>query len=178
MSTVTLRLLDKADKEILKLPRAVKGAIYDVQHKFRQDPDSPGLRLKQLKGHPRLYSARVNLDYRALLLHAGGGDYILVAIKPRQEVYDNLDKFAYQINPVTGGIEFLDLLTMWGKVAPEPAPAAVATPPAGENPPEPFFAKFSAETLLGLGVAEPLLPVRPAQDHARRAGQSRGDRPS
>jgi superfamily I DNA/RNA helicase len=146
VSGATLRLLDKADKEILRLPRAVKGAIYDFQHKFRQDPENPGLRFKQLKGHPRLYSARVNLDYRALLLHAGGSDYILVAVKPRQEVYDNLEKFAYQINPVTGGIEFVDLVTIEEKV--------VTTGPAQ---PEPFFAKFSPETLLELGVAEPLL---------------------
>ena len=146
---VTLRLLDKADKEILKLPRAVKGAIYDFQHKFRQDPYSPGLRFKQLKGHPRLYSARVNLDYRALLLHAGGGDYILVGVKPRQEVYDNLDKFAYQVNPVTGGIEFLDLVTMEETLTGEERPT-----PA---PPEPLFATYSPETLLELGVAEPLL---------------------
>ncbi|WP_433500847.1 UvrD-helicase domain-containing protein [Sphaerimonospora sp. CA-214678] len=153
MSRVTLRLLDRADKEILKLPRAVKGAIYDFQHKFRQDPESPGLRLKQLKGHPRLYSARVNLDYRALLLHAGGGDYILVAVKPRQEVYDNLDKFAYQINPVTGGIEFLDLLTIGETVTPVPPTSSKEVPAQ----PEPLFAKFSAEALLDLGVAEPLL---------------------
>ncbi|WP_248965308.1 UvrD-helicase domain-containing protein [Sphaerisporangium perillae] len=152
MSQATLRLLDKADKEILKLPRAVKGAIYDFQHKFRQDPESPGLRFKQLKGHPRLYSARVNLDYRALLLHAGGSDYILVAVKPRQEVYDNLDKFAYQINPVTGGIEFLDLLTIEETLVQE-----TAVQPAVPAQPEPLFAKFSAETLLELGVAEPLL---------------------
>ncbi|GIH72633.1 UvrD-helicase domain-containing protein [Sphaerimonospora thailandensis] len=174
MSRATLRLLDKADKEILKLPRAVKGAIYDFQHKFRQDPESPGLRFKQLKGHPRLYSARVNLDYRALLLHAGGGDYILVAVKPRQEVYDNLDKFAYQINPVTGGIEFLDLLTIEETVVltppvsplspvPPVPPMSQASPvpsaPGEEIParPEPLFAKFSAETLLSLGVAGPLL---------------------
>ncbi|MFD0471005.1 UvrD-helicase domain-containing protein [Nonomuraea thailandensis] len=145
MSGATLRLLDKADKEILKLPRAVKGAIYDFQHKFRQDLNNPGLRFKRLEGHPRLYSARVNLDYRALLLHAGGNDYILVAVKARQEVYDNLDKFAYQINPVTGGIEFVDLVTI---------EATVVEKPAG---PEPLFAKFSAEQLRDLGVAEPLL---------------------
>ncbi|MGN9779793.1 UvrD-helicase domain-containing protein [Nonomuraea sp. ZG12] len=145
MSGATLRLLDKADKEILKLPRAVKGAIYDFQHKFRQDLNNPGLRFKRLEGHPRLFSARINLDYRALLLHAGGHDYILVAVKPRQEVYDNLDKFAYQINPVTGGIEFVDLVTI---------EATLVEKPAG---PEPLFAKFSAEQLRDLGVAEPLL---------------------
>lgn len=162
MSRVTLRLLDKADKEILKLPRAVKGAIYDFQHKFRQDPNNPGLHLKQLKGHPRLYSARVNRDYRALLLHAGGGDYILVAVKPRQEVYDNLDRFAYQINPVTGGIEFLDLQviedTVVGGRSPESRPTPEPEPFSELAPqPEPLFARFSADTLLELGVAEPLL---------------------
>lgn len=67
----TLRMLYKAEKEAKKLPRAVKGAIYDFQHKFRKDPHAPGLRFKQLQGHQRLYSARINAEYRALLLHAG-----------------------------------------------------------------------------------------------------------
>ena len=49
--SVQLRLLDKADKEILKLPRAVKGAIYDFQRKFRDDPNSHGLQFKQLAGN-------------------------------------------------------------------------------------------------------------------------------
>lgn len=61
-------MLDKAYDEVLKLPRAVKGAIYDFQHKFRENPNSPGLQFKQLQG-TTLFSARVNLDYRALLLH-------------------------------------------------------------------------------------------------------------
>lgn len=161
MSGARLRLLDKADKEILKLPRAVKGAIYDFQHKFRNDPGTPGLQLKQLSGHPRLYSARVNLDYRALLLHAGDSDYILVAVKSRQEVYDNLDKFAYQVNPVTGGIEFVDLVTIEENVVGERAAGREhgeerpAETPVTE--PAPLFAAYSPDTLLGLGVAEPLL---------------------
>ncbi|MEV4380810.1 UvrD-helicase domain-containing protein [Streptosporangium sp. NPDC049644] len=144
----TLRLLDKADKEILKLPREVKGAIYDFQHKFRKSPANPGLHFKQLKGHPRLYSARVNQEYRALLLHAGEADYILVAVKNRRDVYDNLDRFAYQINPVTGGIEFVDLVSIEERVRHEPSVS---------EKPKPLFAAFTAEQLLGLGVAEPLL---------------------
>ena len=50
--SVQLRLLDKADKEIGKLPRAVKGAIYDFQRKFRDDPDSPGLRFSVFRETP------------------------------------------------------------------------------------------------------------------------------
>lgn len=145
MSVATLRMLDKAYDEILKLPRAVKGAIYDFQHKFREDPDANGLQLKQLQGNSRLYSARVNSDYRALLLRAGNRDYVLVGVKSRQEVYDNLDRYAYQINPVSGGIEFVDLVT---------AKAAMPNTPIG---PQPLFARYSEDTLLGLGVAAPLL---------------------
>ena len=81
--SVQLRLLDKADKEILKLPRAVKGAIYDFQRKFRDDPDSNGLQFKQLAGNSRLYSARVTAEYRALLLQVSSTEYLLVAVKPR-----------------------------------------------------------------------------------------------
>ncbi|MER5418211.1 UvrD-helicase domain-containing protein [Streptosporangium roseum] len=144
----TLRLLDKADMEILKLSRDVKGAIYDFQHRFRKSPANPELHFKQLKGHPRLYSARVNQEYRALLLHAGDSDYVLVAVKHREDVYDNLDRFAYQINPVTGGIEFVDLVSIEKKVLDETVVPSV---------PETLFAAFTAEQLLELGVAEPLL---------------------
>lgn len=159
MSGATLRLLDRAEKEILKLPRSVKGAIYDFQHKFRHDPSNKGLRFKQLKGDSQLYSARVNDDYRALLLHAGGTEYILVAVKPRADVYDHLDRYRYQINPVTGGIEFLDLV-----VAEEVVTGRAPEPQAPSPPPEPvgavpLFAAYSTEQLLELGVAEPLLPL-------------------
>ncbi|MFE0153216.1 UvrD-helicase domain-containing protein [Nonomuraea sp. NPDC059007] len=145
----TLRLLDKADKEIVKLPRDVKGAIYDFHHKFRKNPANPGLHFKQLKGHPRLYSARVNQEYRALLLHAGESDYILVAVKHRKDVYENLDRFAYQINPVSGGIEFVDLVTVEERVQDQ---APTKTAPA-------LFAAYTRDQLIELGVAEPLLPL-------------------
>lgn len=166
MSGATLRLLDRAEKEILKLPRSVKGAIYDFQHKFRTDPGNKGLRFKQLK-NSQLYSARVNDDYRALLLHAGGTEYILVAVKPRGEVYDHLDRYRYQINPVTGGIEFLDLVVAEEVVAgnghaePAPAPEPAPSPEPSPEPVEaaPLFAAYPSEQLLDLGVAEPLLPL-------------------
>jgi hypothetical protein len=43
-----LRLTERADKDIDKLARSVKGAMWDFMRKFRQDPSSPGLRFKQL----------------------------------------------------------------------------------------------------------------------------------
>lgn len=177
----TLRLLDKADKEIRKLPRAVKGAVYDFQYKFRDNPELPGLQLKLLEGE-RLYSARVNQEYRALLLHIGDSDYVLVAVRHRREVYENLDRFKHQINPVTGGIEFMEVVESTtvraaepaapgaadagaapeGRAAADAAESAAEPPVSSEGPAErstPLLADYTKEQLRELGVAEALLPL-------------------
>ncbi|MFB7321630.1 UvrD-helicase domain-containing protein [Streptomyces sp. NPDC056190] len=163
---VTLRLLDKADREILKLPRPVKGAIYDFQHKFKTNPDSAGLRLKQLQGHDKLYSARVNDEYRALLLRLADDDWLIVSVKHRKDVYAHLDRLTYSVNRVTGGIEYVDLQVVQEEVL-SPAARRAAAPaqpveparPAEPAAPEPLFAKWSEQQLTDLGVAPSLIPV-------------------
>ncbi|MET7787578.1 UvrD-helicase domain-containing protein [Streptomyces sp900116325] len=162
-SGVTLRLLDKADKEILKLPRTVKGAFFDFQHKFRTNPRTTGLKLQQLKGDSRLWSARVNDDYRALLLRLADDDWLIVSVKHRKDVYNRL---SYGVNQVTGGIEYVDLEVVEDSVLrrlptpPAPAPtAAEPFSPARPEPTRPLFADWSDQQLSDLGVAEPLLPV-------------------
>ncbi|MFI1959524.1 UvrD-helicase domain-containing protein [Streptomyces althioticus] len=160
---VTLRLLDKADREILKLPRPVKGAIYDFQHKFKTNPDSAGLRLKQLQGHDKLYSARVNDEYRALLLRLSDDNWLIVSVKHRKDVYAHLDRLTYSVNRVTGGIEYVDLQVVQEEVLESgtrrvTAPAEPA-PSTGPALPEPLFARWSEQQLTDLGVAPSLIPV-------------------
>ncbi|WP_327037994.1 UvrD-helicase domain-containing protein [Micromonospora maris] len=172
-----LRMLDRADKEVMKLSRADKGAVYEFTHKFRNNPDNPGLQLKSLHGDSRLMSARINRDYRALLLHIAERDFLLVAVKHRSEVYDDLSRYAYRINRVTGGIEVIDLTpvgdSIVGRVV--SADSSVALPavadPSAADPvvvdpvvadpqpvPKPIFDRYSDTELVELGVAEPLLP--------------------
>jgi superfamily I DNA/RNA helicase/mRNA-degrading endonuclease RelE of RelBE toxin-antitoxin system len=141
-----LRLTEKADKEIDKLARPVKGAMWDFMRKFRQDPSNPGLRFKQLKADSRLYSARVTDDYRALMLHLKDDEYMLVTVKHRSESYDNLERFAHQVNQVTGGIDFYDMASL-----------AEAVRPVAPTGPPPLFADYSESQLTGLGVGKPLL---------------------
>lgn len=151
----TLRMLDRADREVMQLSRADIGAVYEFMHKFRRNPQNPGLQLKSLAGDSRLMSARINRDYRALLLHIANRDYLLVAVKHRSEVYEDLDRYAYRVNRVTGGIEVVDLAPVGdslvgrvlGPARPEAAPAR-----------KPLFDSYTDEQLLELGVAEPLLP--------------------
>jgi superfamily I DNA/RNA helicase len=162
---VTLRLLDKADREIVKLDRAIIGAVYKFQHEFRKNPGAGGFDLKPLKGHERLWSARVNREYRALLLRLGGNDWLLVSVKHRGHVHRNLDRLAYGINQVTGAIEYVDLQVVEEDVLRREAPAPPSEPsPVPEPAPRPaavetLFAQYSAEQLADLGVAEPLIPI-------------------
>ncbi len=162
---VTLRLLDKADKEIVKLDRPIIGAVYKFQHEFRKNPEAGGFDLKPLKGHDRLWSARVNREYRALLLRLGGDDWLLVSVKHRRHVHRNLDRLAYGINQVTGAIEYVDLQAVEEDVlrreapAPSSEPARVPEPAPGPAAAGTLFGQYSAEQLADLGVAEPLIPV-------------------
>ncbi|MFJ8449573.1 UvrD-helicase domain-containing protein [[Kitasatospora] papulosa] len=176
IQSVTLRLLDKADREILKLPRSVKGAIYDFQHKFKNNPGSTGLQLKQLKGHDKLWSARVNDEYRALLLRLADEDWLIVSVKHRKDVYEHLDRLAYSVNRITGGIEYVDLQVVEESVlaaraatappaaaataAPEPAPRVEPVPEEAASPAHaPLFTAWTEQQLSDLGVAGPLIPV-------------------
>ncbi|MEV0007885.1 UvrD-helicase domain-containing protein [Streptomyces sp. NPDC047973] len=159
---VTLRLLDKADKEIVKLDRAVLGAFYKFQHDFRRNPDAGGFHLKQLQGHDRLWSARVNREWRALMIRLGGDDWLLVSVKHRNHVHKNLDRLNYGINHVTGAIEYVDLQVVEENVQrPEPVSTTVPArePVPGKPAEEPLFAAFTDEQLADLGVAGPLIPV-------------------
>ncbi|MFE5852213.1 UvrD-helicase domain-containing protein [Streptomyces sp. NPDC056500] len=169
---VTLRLLDKADKEIVKLDRAVLGAFYKFQHDFRRNPSAGGFDLKPLEGHDRLWSARVNREWRALMIRLGGDDWLLVSVKHRGHVHKNLDRFNYGINHVTGAIEYVDL-----QVVEESLLRRGLTPPAASAPPsappstpvpqsavprlseEPLFAAYTDVQLADLGVTEPLIPI-------------------
>ncbi|PZT76673.1 MULTISPECIES: UvrD-helicase domain-containing protein [unclassified Streptomyces] len=165
---VTLRLLDKADKEIVKLDRAVLGAFYKFQHDFRRNPDAGGLDLKPLEGHDRLWSARVNREWRALMIRLGGDDWLLVSVKHRSHVHKNLDRFNYGINHITGAIEYVDLQVVEESLLRRgPKPPAAATPlpapvppPAAPGPSEtPLFAAYTDQQLADLGVTTPLIPI-------------------
>ncbi|BCJ73699.1 DNA helicase [Catellatospora sp. IY07-71] len=148
MSTgATLRTLVSAEKEIMRLSRTDKGAVYEFQHKFRHNPNSPGLHLKQLKSDLKLWSARVSADIRAILLHIVDQDYLLIDVKSRQEVYDDLDRYSYKVNRITGGIEVIDLQPVGDSII------GRLLPPEAE----PLFKAFTDTQLLELGVAESLL---------------------
>ncbi|MEN2423596.1 UvrD-helicase domain-containing protein [Streptomyces rimosus] len=109
--TARLSLYQKAENELYKMDSSVKTKFYDFCHLFRQNPEHPSLDLKPLKGDGRIYRARINLKYRALLARAGAGadgvqQWLVVAVRHRKDVYEEL---SVAINRITGEIEFVDL---------------------------------------------------------------------
>ncbi|WP_328604507.1 AAA family ATPase [Amycolatopsis sp. NBC_00345] len=153
-------MLDKADKAIEKdMDRSAKGAIYDFLKKFRRDPTGHGLRLKRLSGSP-LFSARVTKDYRAILSHVRDSEWLLLTVAHRSESYDDLEtlerlasEFAYSVNPVTGGIEFVDIVAVESSIGAQRAKVPQLT---AERP---LFAGHIRDELVELGVAEALVPI-------------------
>lgn len=175
--TARLSLYQKAENELYKMDSSVKTKFYDFCHQFRLDPDHPSLDLKPLKGDGRIYRAKLDRSYRALLARAGVGpdgipQWLIVAIRHRKDVYDEL---TVAINRITGEIEFVDLSTVGQSAlqraglqltltpeeqtrSAEPTPAPVA----GEQPEalaEPLLVACSPEDLRRLGVTEALIDL-------------------
>ncbi|WP_433615376.1 UvrD-helicase domain-containing protein [Dactylosporangium sp. CA-139114] len=169
--TARLSLYRKAEQELYKLDRAVKAQFYDFSHLFRNNPDQPGLDLKKLKGDSRIYRAKINQSYRALLTPLGVDPdetqhWLVIAVRHRKDVYEELQ---VAVNRVTGEIEFVDLAVVGSSAlrragitltpaepdsavpAPQPDPA---TPTA-----EPILSGYTAEQLRALGVAEQLIDL-------------------
>ncbi|MFD5244607.1 UvrD-helicase domain-containing protein [Amycolatopsis sp. NPDC058340] len=158
-AAVTLRMLDKADKEIEKMDRSTKGAIYDFLKKFRRDPATHGLRFKRLSGSP-LFSARVTKDYRAIISHIRDSEWLLLTVAHRGESYENLEmlerlanEFAYSVNPVTGGIEFVDIVAVESSIGIQ---RSKVPRPTVDHP---LFSSCTPAQLIELGVAEALVPI-------------------
>ncbi|MFJ5679708.1 UvrD-helicase domain-containing protein [Streptomyces sp. NPDC093097] len=177
--TARLSLYQKAENEVYKMDSSVKTKFYDFCHLFRNDPDHPKLDLKPLKGDGRIFRAKIDPSYRALLARAGVGpdgvqQWLIVAVRHRKHVYEEL---SVAINRITGEIEFVDLGVVGQSVLKragialtldpaeqdahaqsKPEPSA-APEPMLEPAPGPLLASCTAENLRNLGVVEALIDL-------------------
>ena len=82
--------------------------------KLQQDPEATGLDFKRPKGaaNKHVRTARVNDNYRAVLVNAGADDdnstLWLVAVKKHDDAYKFAEKLTLQVNEKTGAAELYD----------------------------------------------------------------------
>ncbi|MER5211571.1 UvrD-helicase domain-containing protein [Streptomyces sp. NPDC002838] len=155
----TLRLFDKAEREIAALDTKTVEAVYRFQRDFRRNPHEGVFPRQQLRGDGRLWAVALapDSDHRALLLRLAEDDWLLISVKHRDEVRQYADRLAYGINQITGAIEYVDLQAVENDV--QGAIVQGAAAPAQPAQDTPLFADLGAQKLAELGVAQPLIPI-------------------
>ncbi|MDZ5447077.1 3'-5' exonuclease [Micromonospora sp. 4G57] len=155
MAKVNVLFADTFDKAYQSLDATIQRRVVDFMLKLRKDPDASGLNLKQPHGahDKRVWTARVNDNFRAVLWRPDHTTFYLASIKPHDDAYTYAAQTVWNVNKVTGGVEFYDhgaikeILLRTGDVL-----------PAAHNKPG-FFEKTSDADFARLGIAPTLVPT-------------------
>lgn len=119
------------------LDGSMRGRVLTFVMKLQRDPDATGLDFKTPKGagSKNVRTARVNDQYRAVLLAAGedadARTLYLVAVKKHDDAYEFASKLTLQVNPKTGAAELYDKVALNDAVEQarsRPAAGAAAKP--------------------------------------------------
>ncbi|WP_100444504.1 UvrD-helicase domain-containing protein [Glycomyces xiaoerkulensis] len=161
--SASLTIESNAIRHLDRLDRGVRTRFEDFQSKFCWNMHTPGLRLKPLKGHKGLWSARITDDYRAVMCRIGNAHFALIAVLHRSEVYERIEeRYDMAVNRVTGALEVVDHSDVQAAVSDAKRPVEAAAPaapkPRPDTPRPGLFDPFSDKELLDLGIAEPLMP--------------------
>ncbi|MDA0935147.1 MAG: DEAD/DEAH box helicase [Planctomycetota bacterium] len=139
-----------------KLPKSVQKKTWQFIDKFQSDARSSGINFETIEGSAddKLRSVRIDLAYRAILVHPPRGDvFLCVWIDHHDEAYAWARHKRFDVHPSSGALQVYDVEYAVGA-------------PSGDTPTaetkvfeqKPLFAGFDDEDLLIAGVPVPLLP--------------------
>ncbi len=140
-----------------KIPRAQQKKVRDFINRFRIDPTAASINYEPLNEvkDSRVRSVRIDLSYRAIVLHPDKGDiYVLLWVDHHDEAIAWAKRRVFEINPYTGALQVLDTEAL----------EAAATLTQTQQTPQPLegygpFYGFSDQDLLRTGLPKPLLPA-------------------
>lgn len=114
----TVLMHDLFENSYNDLDGSVKGRVLSFMVKLQQDPNGTGLDFKHPKGaaSKHVRTARVNDNYRAVLVNAGADDdnstLWLVAVKKHDAAYKFAETLTLQVNQKTGAAELFDPIAL------------------------------------------------------------------
>ena len=147
-------------RDFRRADKRTQEKIEEFIRKFDEDSTRDGLRLKPLQKqlHPRVRTARVDDDLRAVLVDVGDGDYALVRVLR----HDPAIRFAEGLRPDISALNGLPRLV---QIAHIDVPAA--PPVDGSRTSVDLFAHRTDADLVAAGVPEfAVAPLRAVSDHA------------
>ena len=144
-------------KAFARIPKNQQKKVRQFLDKFRADPTSSAINYEPISTmrDSKVRTVRIDKAYRGIVIHPPKGDvFLLVWVDHHDEAMDWARNKMFEVNPVTGSFQ------VWEPVegqAREPAPAPVSVIEAEVVSDGFLFAGHHNDTLLLLGVPEPLL---------------------
>lgn len=154
MSKAQVVMADVFGKYYDKLDGSVQAQVLQFIMKMQRDPDANGLNLKPPKGaeDKRVRTARINDNFRAVLMHYADRIYYLVAVLPHDDAYTLASHIIFDINKVTGGVELINLASLHGTLSGQRAQVSATAEPS-------VFAHVSDSDFDRLGVHPSVVPA-------------------
>ena len=152
---LTIVLADTLHRALSNLDGSARKRVVDFLIKLQTEPHSAGVRLKPIKNprDPRVRTARVTDDLRAVLIHIGDSAYVVQSVLAHDDAYRYAEQLTCTVNKATGAVEMLETVRIEQRVE-----AVVGEPSAPGSAPT-LFAHVSDRDFDRLGIPDGLLPA-------------------
>lgn len=148
-------------KAFARIPRGQQKKVRQFLDKFRADPTAAAINYEPISTmrDPKVRTVRIDKAYRGIVIHPPKGDvYLMVWVDHHDEAMDWARNKVFEVNRVTGSFQVWEAMDGAEAAAPVKNEVEAVSPlDAEEVPPGFLFSGQSNETLLLLGVPEPLL---------------------
>jgi mRNA-degrading endonuclease RelE of RelBE toxin-antitoxin system len=138
-----------------QIPRSKQKKVKEFINRFQTNPYSNSINYEKIHNvqDDRIRTARIDLSYRAVILHPDKGDvFILVWVDHHDEAMSWAEKKTFNINPTTGALQVLELEEIT-KVA-----RKIESDSEKKIDKYTLFETFPDKELLKIGLPEILLP--------------------
>jgi mRNA-degrading endonuclease RelE of RelBE toxin-antitoxin system len=145
-------------KNFGKLPTKVQKKVYELTYKFESDSTQASIHLEPVEGSKdkKVRSARVGVDYRAIVIAPEKGDtYLLMHIDHHDEAYQWCMNKQFEAHMALGTFQVFDVQLAEQSIADAEAEAAHYEAEADSY----VLQKLSDRELFGAGVPEALIPA-------------------
>lgn len=153
------RLMWRRDllEQLLHAPAKVKKKVSELHRKFEEDSTAAGLHLESVKGarDPKVRSARVGDDYRAIIIAPEQGDtYLLVHVDHHDEAYRWCRSKQFEAHGALGTLQIFDVEEV-NRAVSAPALNVERSGPADHYP----LDELNDDALFSAGVPRALIPA-------------------